>query len=117
MFRWLGKILGSNKMLDALIKTGDALIETPEEHKSWLLNYIQITGNIARRFIALIIVGVWATDILAMLMFSQLFPDWYIDSKAVMDDNIKDPFLVVLGFYFLKHTVEAGVKAFAKSTK
>lgn len=117
MFQWLGKVLGSSKVIDAAIRTGDALVETDEEHKSWMLDYIKITGNIARRFIALIVVAVWAIAVILMFIFNQMFPDWYIEAKKIMDDNINDPFLVVLGFYFLKHAVSAGATPFARSTK
>jgi len=127
MFNWLGKMFASDKALDRglgmLEKAGDALVYTDEEkandranmikHKDKLIvDWIESSksANIARRWLAFMVGGIWAF----LLLFSWLSQQLAVWSTSVnvkkleQMKEINDPFLeqatggmmLVLAFYF-----------------
>lgn len=107
-----------NKTLDMVRDAGDALVFTEEEKQAanqkvldWVLQYMQATNgqNVARRFIALIVVLVWAVMVLALGVLAVWagFADNSGAAKAsanllnVMKELALEPVNIVLAFYFL----------------
>lgn len=75
----------------------------------WYLKYLAATQpqNLARRFIAIIVVLLWALLIvvgIAVRWFSYELSDFIFE---VLRDIVAEPFLIVMGFYFLAHVVRA----------
>lgn len=111
-------IFGSN--IDNVIDKGASLIDnaffTDQEksvatHKvlDFKLKHAEMTANQspARRMIALIIVA----NFTAMLWVGVIAKAWGSDAFSVyvfetMKENVNDPFMIVIGFYFLAHVVK-----------
>ena len=117
---WLSKIFGNEKQLDKLT-TGavsglDKMFFTKEEKadanqklSEWYLRYLEATQpqNVARRVIAFIVVGLWALLVLVGVA-AQLFDAPYAKYVfEVLAEVVMNPFLLIVGFYFLTHTVRA----------
>ena len=116
-FGWLmGGAKSAEKMVDAVINTGDKLVYTDEERaearaktREWFLQYLKATQpqNVSRRLIAVIVTGLWALLVLAASIAH------FIDPKAgqflfdVLEQNVNTPFLVILSFYFAAHVMRA----------
>lgn len=127
MLQWLGKMFASDKALESglgmLERAGDALVYTDEEkannrdsmikHKDNLVaNWIESSkgANIARRFLAVLVGGIWAF----LLLFSWISQQYAVWSDKVTADKleqmklINDSFLeqatggmmLILAFYF-----------------
>ncbi len=109
----------ANKTVDAVIRTGDALVFTDEEKSvanqkilDWTLEYAQATNaqNVARRIIAVTVVGLWGILILAACIAGIFdrndgsYAVWLFD---VLKDVIGSPYNIIIGFYFLTGTIRA----------
>ena len=62
MFGFLKPLFSMPKLIDAAIKSGDALVFTAEERKAWVLEAAKVLGpqTIARRVITIIATALWA---------------------------------------------------------
>lgn len=116
----LSSIFGSDKSRDRLVEgavTGlDKLRFTNEERaeanaqtREWFLRYLEASQpqNLARRFIALIIVGLWAFLILfgvGVYYFDVEYSQFVFN---VLLDIVTNPFLMVMAFYFAAHMIRA----------
>ena len=62
MFKFLRPLFSMPKIIDAAIKTGDALVFTDEERKAWVLESAKVLGpqTIARRVITIVVTAIWA---------------------------------------------------------
>lgn len=121
----LGKIFGTDKAIASVIdntsKAIDALVYTDQEEvhdraaatteaRSMLINWIDSSKgqNIARRALAFLIAGIWATVYLAIIGLSVSAvwsddPDKLIRSATVLKESgadAKDFMTLVIGFYF-----------------
>ena len=106
----------ANKAVDGAIGGLDKMFFTQEEKaeanqklSEWYLKYLEATQpqNLARRFIALIVVGLWALLILigvAVKYWSDEFAEFVF---RVLAEIVMNPFLMIMGFYFLTHAVRA----------
>lgn len=119
MLSWLTGLFASTKnaesLVDAAIRTGDALVFTDEEKSKfserlseWYLRYLEATQpqNKARRHIAYLLVGVY---VLLLLLSVGLYV-FDFEEKAqfvltVMREIVTDPVNLILSFYFIKHIV------------
>ena len=114
------KLFGSDKQLDKLT-TGavsglDKMFFTKEEKaeasqklSEWYLRYLEATQpqNIARRVIAFMVVGLWTFLVLFGVM-AKYFNDAYaVYVFDTLENIVMNPFLMIVGFYFLTHTVRA----------
>lgn len=115
------------KIIDGAVNGLDKIFFTKEERadannklSEWYLKYLAATEgqNLARRMIAVIIVYVW-TGLIAFGMFAraaELFLQRGVAQKlyplsefvlSLLVDVVMVPFGIVIGFYFLTHTVRA----------
>ena len=108
-----------DKAMDAAIATGDKLVFTKEEkaaHKAkmadWFLRYLEATQpqNLARRFLAVIVAGLWAgmtalTVIVGIIEYLMGIPEMPIAGwiYKVLKDIVLVPFGIVMAFYFAGH--------------
>ena len=115
MWGWLiGNSDSAGKAVDGVIDSLDALIFTDEEKSiasqkvlDFKIEYAKHTQNqsIARRVIAFVITGVWATlNLFAVTLyfFNESASKFVFD---VLKENINVPFMIVVGFYFAAHVV------------
>jgi len=143
MFSWLGKIFASDKVLEQglglIERTADALIYTDEEkeasrtrnieHKDkMIINWIESSkgSNIARRFIAFLVAGIWAFLFSFSWITTQaaIFMNADVERLELMREA-NEPFLtqssgammLVLAFYFaapyMGGVVEGALSMFA----
>ncbi len=106
----------ASKVIDGAVKGIDAIFFTAEEKSQanqklsdWYLKYLSATDgqNLARRFIAMIVVLLWAALVVlgvAVRWFDEKMSDFVF---KVLVDVVMTPFSIVIGFYFLTHAVRA----------
>ena len=146
-FKFLGKILGSEKALDGMVKgvssALDSLVYTDEEKandaakdrseaRGMVVAWMKATQgqNLARRFLALIITAVWllqylsswALDLYAAVSLEK--PDRIIEASAVIGDRaegMNGAMMLILGFYFaapyMGDIAEVALKKFGNNSK
>ncbi len=100
---------GAVNGLDKIFFTKEEKAEANQKLSEWYLKYLNATQpqNVARRMIAFIVVGLWA-----LLVLMGVAVKWINDAYAeyiftVLGEIVMNPFLVIVGFYFLTHTVRA----------
>ena len=102
------------KILDGAIAGLDALVYTEEEKSranlkisEWYLKYLAATQgqNLARRFIALMVVGLWVLLIISGIIIRAFSVDFSDFIFSILVDVVAVPFGIIIGFYFLAHTV------------
>lgn len=106
----------ATKIIDSAVKGLDAIFFTQEEKSvanqklsEWYLKYLAATEsqNLARRFIAMVVVLLWALLVVLGIMIR-----WFNESMSdfifkILVDVVMTPFSIVIGFYFLTHAVRA----------
>lgn len=126
MKKILGAIFGSSKntetIVDGAVAGMDKLVFTNEERaeandklNAWYIEYLQATQpqNLARRLIAMMVVGLWtATVVFGMIaktveLFLGLDDQLSTFIYDVLLNVIMNPFLMIMGFYFLKHAISS----------
>lgn len=112
---FLGSLFSSGKAVektvDAVIATGDALIFTEEERSQanqkyldWVLEYHKASSgsNIARRMIAVMVVGVFLLLVLLVAGFySFAMPEHGDSILSLIGETLTTPVGIVIGFYFV----------------
>lgn len=111
---WLfGNSKSAEKSLDAVIKTGDALVFTDEEKSKAnqkvldaTIEYMRATQgmSVARRIIAFIVCSLWAFLIVVAVLtgyFDRSVGSFSEYVFTVLRDIVNDPFKIIIGFYFL----------------
>ena len=145
-FKFLGKILGSEKALDGMVKgvssALDSLVYTDEEKandaakdrseaRGMVVAWMKATQgqNLARRFLALIITAVWLLQYLSSLSLdlyavSLEKPDKIIEASAIIGERaegMNGAMMLILGFYFaaphMGAIAEAALKKFGNTSK
>lgn len=98
-----------SKVTDAVIKSGDALVFTEEERSrasqkqlEWILKYHQATSgsNLARRVIAIMVMGVFLTLILVTAGLIVFDVETYKALIDLVSDTLAIPVSLVVGFYY-----------------
>ena len=100
---------GAVKGLDKMFFTNEEKAEANQKLYEWYLKYLAATDgqNIARRFIAMVVVLLWA-----LLVVFGVIVRWFNESMSdfvfkVLVDVVMTPFSIVIGFYFLTHVVRS----------
>ena len=112
----LGAIFGSKKntetIVDGAVSGLDKMFYTNEERaedmaktREWFLRYLEASQpqNLARRFIALVVVGLWAFLVLLAAVAWQWNELYAAYVFSVIKDAVLTPFNIIIGFYFLAH--------------
>jgi len=109
----------ANKVIDAVIKTGDAMVFTDEEKSvanmkklDWVLQYMNATNaqNVARRMIALFVVVSWMFVLFMACIAGYFSRDessyamWLFD---ILTEIVSEPYNIIIAFYFLTGTIRA----------
>ena len=108
---FFGKMLGSDKIIDAAVNTGDALFYTKEEKAESYLRVMKMyeSFKIAQRFLALIF------SIPYMLAWTVTFSaSYFVDvtvQQQLLDGDVSRIVYIIVGFYFLGGATEGTVKA------
>lgn len=111
----------ANKLIDAVINTGDALVYTTEEQASdshkklafaleWLKN--SSPQNLARRYIAITIVA-YFLFVCSLLLFFGLYNPSSMQTlflQKFISHYLLNPFLGIMGFYFMTHLLRGAKK-------
>jgi hypothetical protein len=98
------------KGVDSLIYTDEEKADARAKAMDWLGKYMEATQgqNIARRLIAVLVVIEWLLLInlgVALRLFSWLDESEYVFN--VLDNLVKEPFMLIIGFYFLARIIPA----------
>ena len=109
----------ADKVIDAVVRTGDAMVFTEEEKSvanqkilDWVLQYMNATNaqNVARRMIALLVVVSWMF-VLFLACVSGYFdraPESYaVWLFQILRDIVSDPYNIIIAFYFLTGSIRA----------
>lgn len=102
-------LFGTPKVIEAAISAGDALIFTDQERKDWLIRFHEVSSGsrVARRMIAVIVTGLWATLILLAALLWHWWPDWSAYMLELMGEAVQLPLTAVVSFYFATAAVRA----------
>lgn len=122
MKKILGRIFGSDEntktIVDGAVSGIDKMFYTKEEKaeagqrmSEWFLKYLEATQpqNVSRRFIAIVIVSLWAFLILLGVLAYPLAKTFSEFIFKVLADVVMNPFLIVMGFYFAAHVVRTAM--------
>jgi hypothetical protein len=122
MRKILGAIFGSQKntetIVDGAVAGIDKMFFTKEEQAEfrqkgaeWFLEYLKATQpqNLARRMIAMIVVGLWALIVLVGIAAWPVHETYADYVFRVLTDVVMNPFLMIMGFYFAAHVVRSFV--------
>lgn len=95
--------------LDKLVFTKEERAEMDDKARDWFLRYLEATQpqNLARRFIALVVVGLWATLILAGICAWWVSQAFSMFVFKVLAEVVAMPFSIIIGFYFAAHVLRA----------
>lgn len=95
--------------IDALIFTDQEKSAVNEKFREWMLRYYEATQpqNIARRLIAVIVVMLWALMNVAAIITYFFDPEASKFIFQVIHEVINAPFITIIGFYFLTHSIRA----------
>ncbi len=114
--RIFGTAENADKLVNGAVKGLDAIVFTEEERSvansklnDWYLKYLQATQpqNLARRIIAIAVTAMWALLTLLGTALYFINPEWSEFVFRVLSEVVNMPFMIIIGFYFLKHTVTA----------
>ena len=109
----------ATKIIDAVVKTGDAMVFTEEEKSvanqktlDWVLQYMNATNaqNVARRLIAVLVVTTWMFMVLTACVAGYFdrseasYAEWMFE---VLTEVVGNPYNIIIAFYFLTGTVRA----------
>jgi len=116
----LGAVFGTAKNTETIINSAvkglDAIVFTDEEKAEanaklgeWFLKYLQATHpqNLARRLIAIMVVGVWTWLIVMGALFYPWLPDYSLFMFETIKNVVNTPFSIIIGFYFATHLARA----------
>lgn len=118
MFGWLKSLFGTNP-IDAVGKAVDYLSFTDEEKVKLenarieaVTEYMKSTQpqNVSRRIIAFSVTFLFIILVLAIVVSYKIDPEYSKFLQTVLNNDVKTPFEIIVGFYFLT----AGIRALKK---
>ena len=104
------------KIIDGAIKTLDHAFFTKQERaessqkvSEFYLKFLDATQgqNLARRYVAMVVVGLWGALVVVMVVAYFLSREFSEFVFEVLTDVVMVPFSIIIGFYFLTHTVRS----------
>lgn len=109
-------VSGAAAGLDKIFFTKEEKSEANQKLADWYLKYLAATQpqNLARRLLAIIVALLWAFLILfgiGVRWFSYEMSDFVFKT---MDELVHQPFMLIMGFYFLAHVVRTYQNGSAK---
>lgn len=105
-----------DKLVDGAVSGFDKMFFTKEERADasgklgeWYLKYLAATQpqNLARRFIAIVVVLLWAALIIGGILIRWINYELSDYIYRILTDVVAVPFGIVIGFYFLTHVARA----------
>jgi len=121
MFGFLGKIFGSDKVIDAGISGIDAMVFTDEEKSNAKMTFLKLYEpyKIAQRWLMLVVsipyVALWFLT--GLIYIADVFIVKELDLTAIMtflNGDMGSAFIVILAFYFGGGAVEGVVNRLKK---
>ena len=112
-----GKSETAEKVVDGAISGIDAMFFTKEEKSQanqkildWKLEYAKATQgmSISRRIICFAVCALWSVLVILLIAFGLIAGEESVAVKwlfKVMDEIVNNPFMIIVGFYFLAHVV------------
>lgn len=102
-------VTGAVAGVDKIFFTQEEKAEANQKLSEWYLKYLEATQpqNLARRFIAMIVVVLWAGLIITGVVAQKFNADYAKYVFEVLAEIVMNPFLMIMGFYFLTHAVRA----------
>ncbi len=109
MKKILGAIFGSSKNTETVLSGIDKVWFTDEEKSDFFLKYLAATQpqNMARRFIALIVVLLWALLVLVAVVVHYFDISYSMFIFDTLNETVNTPFSIIIGFYFAAHLARA----------
>lgn len=109
MKKLFSAIFGTARNTELVAAGIDKAWFTNEEKADYFLKYLVATQpqNLARRLIALAVVGVWILLLLVAVAAYKFDPSFSTFVFEVIDQNVNTPFGIIVGFYFAAHLVRA----------
>jgi len=103
---------GATAGLDKIFFTKEERADANQKLSDWYLKYLAATEgqNLARRFIALLVVGLWVVLILFGVVVRYFSVDYSEFVFTVLVEVVMQPFSIIIAFYFLTHTVRTYMK-------
>ena len=100
---------GAVSGLDKIFFTSEEKAEANQKLGEWYLKYLAATQpqNLARRFIALIVVVLWALLILSAVALYRFDTGYSMFIFDTLNENVNTPFSIIIGFYFAAHLARA----------
>lgn len=102
---------GAVSGVDKLFYTKEEKADNAKYMSEWFLRYLEASQpqNLARRFIALIIVGLWAFLVLLAVMVYKIDESYSAYILGILKDVVSSPFVWIIGFYFAKHLISSAI--------
>lgn len=100
---------GAISTLDNAFFTKQERSQASEKVSEFYLKYLAATQgqNVARRAIALVVACLWCALVILGIVVRYFSVDYSDFIFRVLVDVVMQPFSIVIGFYFLTHTVRA----------
>ena len=107
---FVGKLLGSDKIIDAAIATGDKMFHTSEEKAEDYLRVMKMyeAFKVAQRFLALIF-SVPYMLAWSVTFFASFFRDVAVQ-EAILNGQVSRIVYAIVGFYFLGGAAEGAIR-------
>jgi len=107
---FLGKLFGSDKVIDAAIATGDKLFHTSEEKAEDYLRVMKMyeAFKVAQRFLA-IIFSVPYMSAWFITYCASFFRDVSVQ-QAILNGDVSNIVTAIVGFYFLGGAAEGAIR-------
>lgn len=105
-------VSGAKAGIDMAIYTEEERAIAAKDVLEFRLRYMEATNpqNVARRAIALLIVGLWAVLVLIGVLAWPVAQEFSTHVFKVVDEVVEQPASIVVGFYFLTHVVRSAKK-------
>lgn len=105
-------VSGAKAGIDMAIYTEEERAIAAKDVLEFRLRYMEATNpqNVARRAIALLIVGLWAVLVLIGVLAWPVSEAFSTHVFRVLDEVVNQPASIIVAFYFLTHVVRSAKK-------
>lgn len=100
---------GVKKGLDAVWFTNEERARADDKVREFFIEYLKATQpqNLARRYIAFAIVGLWMLLVLTAAASAPISPEYSRFIFEVLDTHVNLPFTGIMAFYFATHVLRS----------